>query len=111
MDKETEKKIQELQLLEQNLQNLILQKQNFQAGLLENENAKKELDELKGESYKIIGAIMVAKDKDELKKDLDSEKEILELRIKNIEKQENRIKEKMEDIQKEVMKKLEKNGK
>lgn len=111
MDKETENKIQELQLLEQSLQNLILQKQNFQSRLLENENALKELENLKGESYKIIGTIMVLKDKEELKKDVKSEEEILNLRIKNIEKQENKLKEKMEELQKDVIKKLDKDGK
>lgn len=111
MDKETESKIQELQILEQNLQNMLLQKQNFQGKLLENENALKEIGDLKGESYKIIGTIMILKDNKILKEELNSEKEIIELRIKSIEKQENKIKEKMEDIQKEVMKKLEKNGK
>jgi len=110
MDKSTEGKIQELQLLEQNLQNLNLQKQNFQAQLLESENALIELGDLKGESYKIIGTLMVLKNNAELKKDLDSEKEVLELRIKNIEKQENKLKEKMEEIQKEVMKELGKDG-
>ena len=111
MDKDTDNKIQELQLLEQSLQNLLLQKQNFQTKLIENENASEELKDLKGESYKIIGAIMVLKNNSELRKELNSEKEILELRIKNIEKQENRIKEKMEELQKEVMKKLDKDGK
>jgi len=111
MDKQTESKIQELQMLEQNLQNLLLQKQNFQGKLIENENALKEIKDPKGESYKIIGTIMVLKNNEELKKEIDSEKEILELRIKSIEKQENKIREKMEDIQKEVMSKLEKDGK
>ncbi|MBL7147500.1 MAG: prefoldin subunit [Nanoarchaeota archaeon] len=111
MDKETENKIQELQLLEQNLQNLMLQKQNFQGKLLETEHALNELKDLKGESYKIIGTIMVLKDNKELKEELDSEKDVLNLRIKNIEKQEDKIKEKMEELQKEVMKKLEKDDK
>ena len=111
MDKQTESKIQELQMLEQNLQNSFLQKQNFQAKLLENENAIKEIKDIKGESYKIIGTIMVLKDNEELKEELNSEKEIVELRIKSIEKKENKIKEKMEELQKEVMKQLEKDGK
>ena len=39
IDAETGKKIQELQILEQNLQNLLMQKQAFQIELNEIENA------------------------------------------------------------------------
>lgn len=111
MDKESEKKIQELQLIEQNLSNSLMQKQTFQARLLENENAIKELQESKKPSYKLIGNILVSIEKDKLKKDLSNEKEIFELRIKNIEKQENKLKERAQELQSEVLKVLNKNDK
>jgi len=104
--KDQDKKIQELQLLEQNLSQLLMQKQTFQSRLLENENALKEINETKGQSYKIIGNIMVAMEKEEIKKDLNSEKDILELRIKAIEKQENKLKERAQELQKEILKEL-----
>ena len=104
MDKDSEKKVQELQLIEQNLSNLLMQKQTFQARLLENENALKELNETKKQSYRIIGNILVAMDKERLKKDLESEKEIFDLRIKNIEKQEDKLKEHAQRLQAEVLK-------
>jgi prefoldin beta subunit len=106
MDKESEKKVQELQLIEQNLSNLLMQKQTFQARLLENENALKELEGTKKQSYRILGNILVAMEKEELKKDLLDEKDIFELRIKNIEKQENKLKEKAKELQSEVLKNL-----
>ena len=49
---------------------------------------------------------MVAMEKDEIKKDLNSEKEILDLRIKAIEKQENKLKEHAQELQKEILKEL-----
>ena len=98
--------IQELQLIEQNLSNLGMQKQNFQSRLLENDNAIKEISQNQKPPYKIIGNIMLEVNKDELKKELSSEKEIFELRIKNIEKQENRLKEKAQELQKEILKEL-----
>jgi prefoldin beta subunit len=107
LTKETEQKIAELQLLEQNLQNFILQKQTFQAQLLEVDNALKELNNSK-EAYKIIGPIMVHSTNEELKKDLNSRKEILNLRIKNIEKQEDKIKEKADLLQSEVLNQIKK---
>ncbi len=106
MDKESEKKVQELQLIEQNLSNLLMQKQTFQARLLENENAINELDSTKKQSYRIVGNILVAMDKEKLKKDLNNEKEIFELRIKNIEKQENKLKDHARELQEEVLKNL-----
>jgi prefoldin beta subunit len=111
VSKETEQKIGQLQLLEQNMQNFLMQKQNFQAQLMEVENALKELESAKKETYKIVGNIMVASDKAGLKKDLSSKKEILDLRLKNLKKQEDSLKEKAEKIQAEVIEKLNKEKK
>lgn len=108
--KETEEKIGQLQLMEQNLQNVLIQKQTFQAQLMEMENALKELEKSKEETYKIVGNIMVASNKKELKEDLGSKKEIIELRIKNLEKQEKKVKEEAAQLQSEVMKKLKPKG-
>ncbi len=109
--KETEKKIVELQMLEQSMQNFLMQKQKFQISLSEIENAENELKGLKEENaYKIIGDIMIKYKKDKLEQDLKEKKNILDLRLKNLEKQEEKIKEKYESLQKEVMKVIE-NGK
>jgi len=105
INKETQEKIDKLQLIEQNLQNILIQKQTFQAQLLEIENALKELTNKK-DAYKIIGAIMVASKKEDLEKDLNQKKEILELRLKNIGKQEEKIKEGATKLQSEVVKNL-----
>ncbi|MBU2590318.1 MAG: prefoldin subunit beta [Nanoarchaeota archaeon] len=104
--KETEQKIAQLQMMEQNIQTFMMQRQNFQAQQLEVDNALKELEISKGDCYKMVGSIMVAADKDKLKKDLESRKEIVELRLKNIKKQEDSIKEKAEKLQSEVIKEL-----
>lgn len=109
--KETEQKIGKLQLLEQNLQNFILQKQNFQAQLLELNNALEELEKSKDKPYKIVGSIMVASTKEDLKSSLQSKKEIIELRIKNLEKQEKSIKEQTTELQTEIMQQLKKQEK
>jgi len=107
--KDTEEKITQLQILEQNLQSLILQKQTFQNQTLEIDSALKEMESSKKEVYKIVGNIMIASEKEALKNELNSKKEISELRLKNIEKQEKIIKEKAETIQKEITKVLKNN--
>ncbi len=74
LSKETEQKIAQLQLYEQSLQNILIQKQQFQSQSLEIDSALKELEATK-EAYKIVGNIMVASKKEDLKKDLESKKE------------------------------------
>ena len=87
LSKETEQKISQLQMFEQSLQNFLGQKQQFQVQLVEVESALSELDTTE-KAYKIIGNIMVEADKNELKADIQSKKEMLDLRIKTMEKQE-----------------------
>ncbi|MBI2508275.1 prefoldin subunit [Candidatus Woesearchaeota archaeon] len=108
MQKETEKKIAQLQLIEQNLQNTLLQKQRFQSELFEIENALKEIENAE-EVYKIVGNIMLSKKKEDLKKELASKKGITDIRIKNLEKEESKIREKANALQKEVIGEIEEN--
>ena len=103
--KETEKKINQLQMIEQSMQNLSTQRQQFQLQQVEIESALKELENV-NEAYKIVGNIMVLSKKDELKNDLNSKKEIVELRVKNLEKQETQIRDKASKLQEEVLKEM-----
>lgn len=104
--KEVEQKIAQLQLFEQNLQNCIIQKQTFQTQLLEIDNALAELEQAKGETYKIIGPIMIAAKKESLKKDLAAKKEVADLRLKSLKKQEETIRERAQKLQTEILKEL-----
>jgi prefoldin beta subunit len=105
MNKDTEQKIQQLQLLEQNMQQLAGQRQQIHSQLLELESALTELKDSK-ESYKIIGNIMIKTEKADLNKDLNSKREMIDLKIKSIEKQEKQFKDKASSLQAEVMKSL-----
>ena len=49
---------------------------------------------------------MVKSDKKTVKKDLKEKQEIVELRLKSIEKQENKLKDKANELQKEVLKEM-----
>lgn len=99
--------LHKLQLMEQSLQQFLIQKQNFQAQLMEIDSALSELEKTDA-AYKIVGNIMVSSNKDDLKKDLESKKEVLNLRIKNLEKQEEKIKENASKLQAEIMKNIKK---
>lgn len=106
VSREIEEKIAQLQLIEQNLQNFLMQKQTFQSQLIEAESALDELKKSKGDTYRIVGNIMVSSTSKNLQKYLDSKIDILELKIKNIEKQESSLKEKFTQLQANVMKDL-----
>lgn len=93
----TDEMISELSLYEQNLSHLVSQKQHFQSQILEVESALSELDNSK-EFYKIIGSIMVKKDKDSIKEELDEKHKLLSIRIESIESQENVIRDKSKKL-------------
>ena len=103
-DKSQEKRIQELQILEQNLQNILLQKQAFQIELRETQAALKELEKSGEEVFKIIGQLMIKTDKKSMKEELINKEKIIDLRIKSFEKQEHALSEKFEELQREVLK-------
>ena len=107
VSKETEQKIGQLQMFEQSLQNFLGQKQQFQVQLVEVESALSELSNT-DKAYKIVGNIMVETDKNELKSDLQSKKEMLELRIKTMEKQESQVRERASKLQSEILQKIKK---
>jgi len=97
-----EKNLRELQLIEQNSQQYQMQRQQFQTQLAELESAIQELDDTK-ESYKIIGNIMVKTSRDSLKKELIKKKEMFDIRIKTLEKQEVKLKSKSKELQEQVL--------
>jgi len=102
IDAEIGKKVQELQVLEQNLQGFLMQKQAFQMELGEVENALQEIEKSDGEVYKIVGGIMLKSDKNTLSKEMLEKKKLLELRVNSIEKQEKLIGSKAEALRKET---------
>ncbi len=102
--KNTDKKIQEMQILEQNLQSLLLQKQAFQMELSETQSALKEIENSGEEVFKIIGQLMIKTDKSKIKQELSNKEKILNLRTKTIEKQEIPLTEQLDKLREEVIK-------
>lgn len=111
IQKETQEKIAQLQMIEHSLNNFISQKQNFQSQVLEIENALNEMQNCKGKIYKITGNVMFESEKELLSKDLKEKKDLLDIRIKSLEKQETALEEKAKTLQSEVMEELDKHMK
>ena len=101
---EQERKINEIQILEQNLQNLLLQKQAFQMEISETSAAKREIEKAGDEVFKIIGQLMIKSDKSKIKDELSNKERLLDLRIKALEKQESVLLEKIESLKEEILK-------
>lgn len=102
MDEESTKKLQELQILEQNLQASVMQKQNIQLEKNEVENALEELSKTKDDVYKIVGGLMIKSDKESVKKDLEEKKKLIDAKMSSVDKQEKLIEEKAEELKKDL---------
>lgn len=107
LDKETQQKIQEIQIYEQGFQQLLMQKKSFKFELNEVVYAVQELEKSDGDVFKIVGGQVVIKsEKDKLISELNHKKDLIELRLKNIEKQEEEYSKNIEKIRGEIMEKL-----
>jgi len=102
--------IAQLQIIEQNLQSLLMQKQAFQFEANETSSALDELKKAKPntEVFKIVGSLMFRSDKNDLEKDLQRKMDIINLRLKTIEKQEEELKNNLLSHRDEILKTLKK---
>ncbi len=99
--------MQELRQTEQHLQQVSTQRQHYSRQILEYDNA---LDELKGvkEAFQIVGSVMVKKDAKAISVELEKKKEIAELRLTTITKQEKELQTLVKKLQDEVTDELDK---
>jgi len=99
--------INQFQMFQQQLQAVMLQKEDNRLEIIEAEKALDELSksEVK-EAYKITGHIMVKKDVNELKKWLEDKLSELELRLSSLEKTEQKLNDKLKEMEPKVRKLL-----
>lgn len=91
-----------LQQLRSQLDMIIQQRQQVEIRLMEIGKAIEEVKKVEGEDkiYKSIGSLLIKVDnKEELLNELKEEKETYELRKNTLEKQEERLKERISDLQ------------
>ncbi|MFH1133708.1 MAG: prefoldin subunit [Nanoarchaeota archaeon] len=104
---EQEDKLQQLQAMEQNVTNLLMQKQQIQGKLTETDSALKEMKG-KQQVYRIIGNIMVLSDTAAVQKELDENRNLLQIRLKSIEKQEEKFRERAKKLQDDILSSMKK---
>ncbi len=113
MSKQLQDQINRLQQMRMQLQMLMQQRQQIELRLKEVEEALDELDKTDDKTpvYKSVGSILIkAKDKKEITKELEGNKESLELRKTTLEKQEGETKEKLNELQSKVQNALNVSG-
>ncbi len=99
MEKDVEKLIIQLQMLNQQLQSVLVQKQTLMLHNTEIEHAMEEIKDNTGKVFSIIGPVLIEKENKSVKQDLNERKEETELRIKTLEKQEKMLKDKIKELQ------------
>jgi len=101
MPTEEEKKIvEQFQSYQQQLQGIMIQKENLKLQIFEIDRALEELELSKEkQAYKILGPIMIKKNSEDLKTELKERKENYNLRIKTLEKAENRITNSLKEME------------
>jgi len=105
MSDDKTKNIQEVQFLEQNLQNLFFQKQAFQMELTETQSALREIENSQEDAYKLIGQLMIRVPRSKIIEELSEKDKFLNLKIKNLEKQEKSFSENLEQLRGKILRK------
>jgi prefoldin beta subunit len=111
---EAQQILMELQTYQQQMQTVLMQKeslniQNMEIGKALEELGKTEHDDV----YKAVGPILIKSTKKDLVKELNEKKEMIDIRVKSLQKQETRLKDKLKEAQErfeEIFKGQEKNS-
>jgi len=100
--------VAQFQQVQQQAQALVAQKQQLELILRETERAVEELGKLPASStvYKSVGGILIKAEQEALKKELAENKETLNLRIKTIERQEERVMGRLREMRDKIQEAL-----
>jgi len=99
---ELQEQLRELQSGQQQLQAIVSQRMQADLMVKETERTLKVLEKLPADEkiYKAVGRILISSDKKSVESELSESKETLGVRMKSIERQEAKLKEKLSDMQK-----------
>ena len=95
--------VAQFQTYQQQQQSILIQKESLKLQNMEMDKAVEELSNTKNESaFKVTGNIMVSKSIADLKKEVEENKEALDIRIKSLEKTEEKINGKLKELQEKL---------
>ncbi len=96
--------VAQMQQVQQQLQAVVSQRMQVEAMLKEVEEALNEVKKASDDApvYKVTGNILVKVSKEEVIKDLEEKKETYEVRLSTLKRQEERLKDRLAEIQKKL---------
>lgn len=105
-------KLARLQQLQQSLQIIVAERQRLEIEFSETERALNETKSLADEGviYKSIGSLLIKSDKSTVMRELEEKKELLNTRISVLARQEERTREKLKEVEREVQQGLKGEG-
>ena len=100
------------QQLQQQLQLIRARKRQLQLELAEVENALKELGKLGDDVpiYKSVGSLLIRVERESVMRELEDRKEYLNVRMKSLEREEERAQQQLEELEPKLMKALRARG-
>ncbi|MEM5821190.1 MAG: prefoldin subunit [Candidatus Aenigmatarchaeota archaeon] len=97
----SEEKQKEILLTQQQYQNVVLEIETLKLRNKEIEEVLEELNKTdKNDAYKLVGNVLIKRSKQEIINELNEEKELIELRLKNLEKHKQKLEEKLKEFKK-----------
>ncbi len=105
------KELMEYENMEKQLEIVLIQKHQLQIQINEIKHALEELKKAKGEIYKSVGSIILSTTKADAEKDLSERKELSEVKLNAITKQEEKLRSTVLDTQKKLQERLKSHGK
>ena len=105
---QVQERLLRLQQLQQTLQTVLAQKQQVELELTEIEQAISELQKTADDTviYKAVGSLLVKSEKTKVTDDLNERKELLNVRVQVLGKQEERLRGQLKDLQAKLEKDL-----
>ncbi|MCW3977672.1 MAG: prefoldin subunit beta [Candidatus Bathyarchaeota archaeon] len=105
---QVQQRLLRLQQLQQTLQGVLTQKQQLELELNEVEQALSELEKLTNVAviYKSIGSLLVKSKKTKVTTELNERKELLNMRVNVLGKQEERLRTQVKDLQEKLQRDL-----
>jgi len=105
---QVQQRLLRLQQLQQTLQGVLTQKQQLELELTEVEQALDELEKLTDQAtiYKSIGSLLVKSERGKVTTDLNERKELLDMRINVLGKQEERLRSQVKELQTKLQRDL-----
>ena len=102
---EAQQTLIELQTFQQQMQTVILQKESLSIQNMEIEKALEELEKTEhDEVFKTVGPVLIKSTRKALTEELKEKQETIDVRLKSLQKQEDRIKEKLKESQEKFQK-------